>query len=268
VTLAETQAVFHACATGDASRRAEVAGRLVVGTAALPAAERLGIYAEMWGLRQREAMREDFPALAALLGGEPFDAVAAEYLAAFPSDHFDLGAIGRFLARHLRARPVPGRPDAADLAALERARVAVFFEAEADTVTSVALRGLRPERFSAARLRLVPALRVLRVRHDVSSLWRALVRGEPPPPPSPGRGAVAVWRSGFDVFHAVVPGDEADAVAAARRGAPLAEVLGAFEGRADPAAEALDAIESWFAEGWVAQVRALGAPGPGASFAE
>jgi hypothetical protein len=258
VTLAEVQARFHAAATGGDRGAGEPAG-LAAGSADLPAAARLRIYSDMWRVRQLAALREDFPALAAL-AGDGFDALAGAYLAAFPSDHFDLARLGRRLPRHLRADPGRGRPDAGDLAALEWARLAVFFEADAESAPARTLAGLDPPRFAAARLRLVPALRVLRLRHDVAPLWGALVRGEDPPLAAPGTAHLAVWRRGFDVFHAPLPAEEALALAAARRGRAIADVLAVFAGARDPVSAAFSAVESWFAEGWVAAVE--GAPAP------
>jgi hypothetical protein len=129
-----------------------------------------------------------------------------------------------------------------------------LFEAAAAAATVRALAGLTAGAFASARLRLVPALRVHRLRHDVAPLWGALVRGAPAPRPAPRETHLAVWRHGFEVFHAPVPADEARALAAARRGATLGEVLAAFQARPDPAAEALAAVESWFDEGWIAAV--------------
>jgi hypothetical protein len=258
--LADLQVWFHAAVTGGAARAD--AACAVAGSPALPAAEGVGVYADMWIVRQVAALREDFPALASLLGDERFDGMAAEYLASFPSDHFDLGRLGRRLSRHLRATG-RDRPDAADLAALEWARLAAFFEADAEGIGRGALLALPPARFAAATLRVVPALRALRLRHDVCEVWGALVRGEPPPPPAPRPAHVAVWRQGFEVFHAAIPPDEARALAMARRGAPLAAVLAEFEARPDPSSAALSALESWFAEGWIAAVGPLPPAIPG-----
>jgi hypothetical protein len=66
---------------------------------------------------------------------------------------------------------------------------------------------------------------------------------------------VAVWRSGFEVFHSSLPLDEAAALGAARAGDSLAGICAAFGGREEPAAAAHRALSGWLAEGWVVGTR-------------
>jgi Putative DNA-binding domain len=254
MTLADTQALFHAAVTrveGDRSLEVE---RCFTGSRDLPAAERLEIYADMYLWRLVDALREDYPKLAALLGDERFYALAEAYVREHPSHHHDLGRLGVHLPAFLRAHPDPGRPDLADLAALEWARSEVFFEAETEPARQDALAALSPEEFLEARLRLAPALRVLAVEHDAVGLWRALEHGEPAPPPAPGIHAMAVWRSRFEVFHTALELDEATALEAVASGDPLSRVCAAFAGREDATRAAFAAMTSWFDEGWIAAV--------------
>lgn len=266
MTLAETQAAFHALATR-AADPPSAAEDFLVGSPELGAAERVGIYADMYLWRLADALREDYPKLAALLGGERFLALAEAYARQHPSDRPDLGQFGRRLPAFLRRFPAPERGDLADLAALEWARSEVFFEAPATHAGRDALAGLGPEAFLDARLELVPAFRLLVLDHDAAAVWRLLERGEPAGPPLPGPVAVAVWRAGFDVFHARVDLDEALALEAAGRGEPMARVCAAFGRATDPAGAAFAALASWLDEGWVAAVlpraaSGAGSPGP------
>jgi hypothetical protein len=253
VRLAETQALFHALVTGDAP--AGAAERIAVSTPGLDAEERVGIYAGMYRARLVEALAADFPKLKRLLGDERFWALGVAYAAEHPSEDADLGRFGRNLAAFLRRHPSPDRPDVADLAALEWARSEVFFEASAEPLRREDL-ALAPEAFAPARLRFVPALRLVEGTHAAAPLWRALEVGELPPAPAPGPEAIAVWRNGFEVFHASLVPEEADALARALGGAALAHVCGAFAGLAEPAAAAFAALSSWVDDGWVAGVDA------------
>jgi hypothetical protein len=254
MTLAETQALFHAAVTraeGDRSREIQ---RCFTGSAELPAAERVEIYADMYLWRLVDALREDYPKLAALLGDERFYALAEAYVREHPSHHHDLGRLGVNLAAFLRAHPDPMRADLADLAALEWARSEVFFEGDIEPAREDVLASLAPEEFLEARLRLAPALRLLAVEHDAVQLWRAIEHCEPVPPPAPGIHAIAVWRTGFEVFHTALDLDEATALEGAASGDALSRVCAAFTARADAAAAAFDAIRSWFDEGWIVAV--------------
>jgi hypothetical protein len=253
MTLAETQAAFHALATR-AANPPSAAEDFFVGSSELGAAERIGIYADMYLWRLTDALREDYPKVAALLGDERFLALAEAYAREHPSDRPDLGQFGRYLPAFLRRFPAPERADLADLAALEWARSDVFFEAAATPAGRDALAGLEPHAFLDARLELVPALRLLVLDHDVAAVWRRLEDGEPAGTPAPDAIAVVVWRCGFDVFHSRVELDEARAVEAALAGEPLPRVCAAFERREDPAAAAFAALASWLDEGWIAAI--------------
>jgi hypothetical protein len=253
VTLAETQAAFHALATRDADPP-KAAEEFLVGSPELPAAERIGIYADMYLWRLTDALREDYPKLAALLGDERFLALADTYAREHPSDRPDLGQFGRHLPAFLRRFPAPERVDLADLVALEWARAEVFFGAPATPVARDSLAALGPDTFLDARLELVPALRVLTLDHDAAALWRRLEEDEPADASIANPTAVVVWREGFEVFHGRIELDEARALDAARAGDPLASVCAVFGQREDPAAAAFAALTSWFDQGWIAAI--------------
>jgi hypothetical protein len=254
MTLAETQALFHEAITSPTPLAGNRLETCFAGTSDLPAEERVAIYSNMYLWRLVDALRETFPNLVRQIGDERFAALAEDYLRRTPSDHHDIGRVGRRLAAFLRQYPDPNRPDLGDLADLEWARQEVFFAPPVEPAGPEAFAGLTPEGFARTGLVLSPALRVLVLDHAVAPLWRRLEDGAPPGPPSPGIFAMAVWRSGFDVFVAAIPLDEAAALEGAAAGDDLASVCGAFDDRDDPAAAAHAALSSWLEEGWIVAV--------------
>jgi hypothetical protein len=260
MTLAETQALFHAAAAGEGADPAALE-RCFAGTGPLPAAARIGIYAGMWLARQVGALGAEFPALAACLGEERFEALCRDYLRAHPSAHHDIGRLGHALAAFLREHPAPDRGDLGDLAELEWARSEAFFEAAPaeGPAGREALAALGPERFAAARLRLVPALRLLRLGHPAQESWARALRGEGPAPSGPAATWLAVWRGGHEVFHAPLGEAEARALGQALEGATLDQLCAAFAAEEAPAAAAFAALTSWLDEGWVAGIEEGGA---------
>jgi len=254
MTLAETQALFHEVLTGAEAVAPERLDACFAGTPDHPAVERVAIYATMYLWRLEDGLRETFPKLASHLGHERFSALAGDYLRRNPSEHHDVGQVGRRLADFLREHPDPERPDLADLAELEWARLQVFFAPPAEPIGPEAFSGLDEEAFTRTSLVLSPALRILVLDHAAAPLWRRLEDGEAPDPPSPGASTVAVWRSGFEVFHSPLSLDEAVALEGAASGDSLATICAAFADREDPAAAAHAALSSWLAEGWVVAV--------------
>ena len=250
--LAEMQRLFHQLATRAPGSEAVDPSAFLAGTPALDARARVGIYADMFIWRQIDALREDFPKLALLIGDAPFYAMAEEYLREKPSRHASLSELGRELPGFLREWSGEGaRADLADLAVLEWARAKVFEESNVEPASAERLRVLSPDALPHARLRFVPALRVLDLAHNLQPLWHALEEGAPPGPASPQHQWVAVWRKEFDVLHAPIDDDEAQALALARLGEPLGAVCEAFARRSDAVEAAFRAISSWFVEGWI-----------------
>ncbi|HZR07939.1 MAG TPA: DNA-binding domain-containing protein [Myxococcales bacterium] len=200
MTLAETQAQFWKALYGDAADASFVAGP-----------DRLHVYSSMFLFRQVDALRADFPEVAERLGDSGFFEQVRAYVREHPSEHPDLGQLGRHFAAFLKK----SNPELVELARLEWARSEVFLEAEATAI------GV--EEFARKlRIRLVPALRLA--------------------------GRTAVWRKGFEVQEAELPAVEARALELALSGAPFADVCGAF---GDPALafEALQSWigEGWLA---------------------
>ena len=253
MTLADTQASFFALVTEPERIRQGRALELFSGTAELPANERLRIYANMYLWRLVDALRNDFPKLATVLGEEEFFALTERYVRQHPSEHPDLGRVGRQLVRFLREHPDPiRRPDSADLAGLEQVRSEIFLEADADPIDAAAIAALGTANFAAARLRFVPALQLRHFEYEVALLWRSLDEEQPPPPPRRSPNEVAIWRKEFSVFHVVLATEEAEALRRAIRLAPLEEVCAAYAHHDSPAQAAFAALSSWFVEGWVA----------------
>jgi len=235
VNLAETQRLFWDLLRGE---RRPLEG--FVGTAELSASDRVAIYARMFLDRQVEALQESFPKVRAALGDDAFSEVASRYVLAHPSDHPDLGQIGRRFAGFLE------RADLADLARLEWARSEVFEAPHAEALSGEEFAKLAQDAaaFVTHRVRLIPALRLLRLGHDVGPLWDGSAKAAPERP-----SRLVVWRAGFEVFHVEVDAGEADAVQLAIDGAPLGEVCGAL---GDPA-RAVETLQGWLGEGFIAR---------------
>ena len=249
--LEALQTLFDGVLRGDVPESDARVREAFVSDGKLAADARLHIYADMFLVRQVDALRGEFPLVATLLGDHAFFDFAQKYIRAHPSEHPDIGQLGRKLPDFIRAHDVRG--DLAELAELEHARSTVFAAADALPVTWDALVALGQDAFASVRVKLVPALQTHVFAHDVEALVEALREGETPEPIAlEGKATLVVWRQGFEVFHVTLSAVEADALERARAGATLAEVCDAFANEDDAANVALSAIASWFNEGWIA----------------
>jgi uncharacterized protein (UPF0276 family) len=244
-TLAPTQTAMFEWITAGAE---PVGAEALVHGGALSAEERVGIYSEMYWLRMRDALREDFPSIVRELGDEDFEVLVAKYLQAHRSTHFSLSMAGRQMASFLETMTVEGAPYLSSLAALERARTECFVAPDSAVLELGALQALASA-FATARLVPGASLQVLTLSHDVVSRvsdGEANVEAR--------KTHVVVWRRDWRVLHAEVAADEADALRRVLAGQGVAEVCEAFVEREDPAGAAFAAIGSWVSEGMMASL--------------
>ncbi len=251
MNLAETQRLFWS------ALRRETEGDAVelcfTGSTELPAAERVEIYANMYVWRLVDALRADFPKVAALLGDEDFFQAMAAYIDQDPSESPDIGDMGRRLPEFLRKND-GGRPGLGDLAALEWARARVFLDAPATAIPATVLASVPPDRVPSVRLRFIAALRLLDFERTPLRLWQAIEAGETPGEPADHPGHAVVWRNGFEVFHLSLTDAEAEALRRAIAGDTLERVCEAFVEHEEGAAAAFAGMAVWFQEGWVTAV--------------
>ncbi len=232
------------------------AERFVHGGAVNPD-ERVGIYAEMYWLRMRDVLRDDFPRVLQVLGEENFDVLLAKYLKVHPSTHFSLNQAGRHFAAFADTVPIEGVSWLGSVARLERARTECFIAPDSPVLELEALQDLAST-FATAVLEPVAALQVLALEHDVLPFFED---GEAAV--EPRKTHVVVWRKidatqgarGFQVFHAAIPADEADGLTRLVAGQGVAEVCEAFADRQDPAGAAFAAIASWANERMLSALR-------------
>lgn len=246
--LAAQQAALFSLITRDGL--SAVDAELLVKGGALKPRARVDVYGEMYVLRTRDALRDDFPHVARLLGEKRYANVVAAYVDRYQSTHYSLARLGHAFAHHLARHPPKGaRADLADLATLEWARAEAFVAENAAVATQASMAALGAQ-LGAARLRFVPSFALVRTRHDVGALWAACEHGGTVPRAvKRGARAYLVWRKGLEVFHAEVAKDEAKAVEALQLGETVEAACLAFEKRRDPAKAAFTAIASWVTEG-------------------
>lgn len=132
------------------------------------------IYASGYLNRVRDALREDYRAVARILGDQSFDQLVQRYLLRFPPRAFDLAMVGDRLKLYIDSDPVTQQlPFLADLVVLERAISESFVAADRTVLTWADLTALAPQDAALLRLELQPSCVIVRSRWPLRDLWSA-----------------------------------------------------------------------------------------------
>jgi Putative DNA-binding domain len=172
--------------------------------------ERIEVYANAYYARLLECLRDEFPALLHAVGEEVFDGLSFGYLQSYPSTSYTLSDLGRHFVQFLEeTRPrdeddeSPSWPDfMIDLARLERTYSEIFDGPGAERLELLGVEGIqaiRPDEWPAARLVLVPCLRLLFLRYPVQDYATGVRKKEDPPLPDPEPTWLAVSRINYVV---------------------------------------------------------------------
>jgi hypothetical protein len=239
-------------------------GGLLRSDRALPAAERLAVYANAYFLRIRDCLREDFGALASVLGEAAFHDLVKTYLMAHPPSRPSLRHAGAQLAAHLRTEPFAAIFSqrcsyAADLADLEWAIVEAFYAPDAAAIGADAFAQLAPEDWADLRFELTPSLRTIacdwpvqRVREHFDEHANAPAQEGQPLAADPTQ--IRVWRRGERVlYRAIAPLDTAalEAAASGDSFGAICERVEAAVGDAEAPRIGVDLLASWLAAGLI-----------------
>lgn len=195
----------------------------LIDPAGRPARKRFDVYRNNVASGLTRALEQAFPVLRALLGDEFFAAMAGVFLRAHPPQSRVLMLYGDRMPDFLATfPPVAHLPYLADVARLEQALRESYHAADAPALPAADLAALPPEAFAACRLRLSPALRLVRSDWPIHGIWQAHVARTPAPAERRSEDVI-VLRPGFDPAPHRLPPGGAAFVAALAEGRPVAE---------------------------------------------
>lgn len=190
-------------------------------TSKADAAALLQVYRDAYLLRLIEALADDHPALAKLLGEDAFAALTRAYAAAHPSRHPSIRWFGAKLPGFLgQTPPWAERPWLAELAAFERSLRDAFDAADAAPIGLEAMAAVAPEAWPGLRFRFLPSLRRLDLAWSVARTWKEDAAPERLDAPV----AWAFWRPELVTEYRSLDPDEAWAIDAAGSGQTFAEL--------------------------------------------
>jgi hypothetical protein len=170
-----------------------------------------------------DALAAGFPVTSALVGEDFFRAMAGAFVRRHPPDAPILTRYGAGFPAFLeRFAPVAHLPYLPDTARLERALCESYHAADSIPIDPQELAEIPADDLASLRLRLAPALRLLRSDWPVHAIWAAHHGG---PPPEPGGQELLVARPGFDPVAHLLPAGSVAVVAALQAGESLGQAL-------------------------------------------
>lgn len=168
----------------------------------LTAAQRIGVYQEMFPLRMRDALASDYPGLEHFLGDRFMEFVTA-YTKAHPSMAYTLNRLGDHVPAFLgKQKTLKFRAFLKDLATLELAITECFDSPEASVLSPAALEAVPPARLGRAKLVTSPSLRLVALEWNAPE-YLDTVRDENHDHPKPKRtpSFLVVVRRSYSVYR-------------------------------------------------------------------
>lgn len=239
-------------------RTAAGAAELVAGDDRLSALERVEIYANMYFYRLLDAVKEDYPAVLAMIGDDEFHNLITDYLLAHPPSHPSLRYAGQHLAGFLAGhRLSQQRPYLSDLARLEWAILDSFDAPDSPLVSAAAMEAMEPRHWEEARFHATPSVQLLSFEWNADEIRRRARAGEPIEVPSRAPTWVRVWRRESSVYHRPVDGLELVCLRRFLAGDALAavcELAAERAGEERAAALVVSLLRRWLDDGLFASV--------------
>ncbi|HEX7815728.1 DNA-binding domain-containing protein [Dyella sp.] len=218
------------------------------------AGTRLAIYHHAYRARLREALAIEYPGLA-LMAGKSFATLAAGYIEAHPSGHYNIRWHGAGLAAFLDyGLPWRERPALGDMARLDWAISTVFDAVDEPALLAQDLASLAPEDWATLQLHPQDKLQILVTPYNVAAFRKAADLGQARPRLRRHRQPVSllIWRDGMEVRYRALDTDELAVLEAAIAGANFTELcdrLGQFHGQEQAPARMVQLLQGWLAGG-------------------
>ena len=249
---------------GDAAIADEVAAH-VTGNSRLTPAEQVDIYRRQYWLRHIDALADDYPGVAHLLGDEGFEAFLRAYLLAHPPRHKSLRDLGCDIVAFGEGYAFPEalRAVTLEMLAYEHAFVDMFDGAEPPPLDPQKLVAMPEDAWERARVVIHPLLVHRRVRFPVHRLRLEAKTTDVEPrtaPPIEAPANLVLYRDDNRIRFEELDGTAFALLDALARGEPLGPACEQIAATLTPeAAEQLGAqvgpwFQDWTARRWIVDV--------------
>lgn len=220
------------------------------------AEQRLSVYHHGYRTRLRDALKNEFTGLQCM-AGRHFHVLLDTYVAAHPSEHYNIRWYGADLASFLdETHPWCDKPQLAEMAYVDWA-ISTAFDAEDELCIGIAdLSSVPPHAWANLRLGMQKHLRVLTVTHNIDAFRRSADAGTKRPHLRRFAHArrVLVWRKETTVHYRTLDQDEWQVLGAALDGetfAALCERLAAHHDESAAMSRMVLLLQRWLGAGLI-----------------
>lgn len=195
-----------------------------------PATARFDVYRNNVAVGLTEALETGFPVIRKLIGEENFSAIAGVFLRRHPPASPVLFMYGVEFPGFLRGfEPLQHLGYLGDVAAVEMAIRQSYHSADAPPIDPARLGDVPAERLGDLRMRLAPALRLVRSPWPIHDIWAFNTYNDRPKPRAEAQD-VLVTRTEFDPVPHLLPVGGAALIEALQSGRTLGEAADAAAG--------------------------------------
>jgi hypothetical protein len=219
---------------------------------------RLTIYRNAYRLCLIEVLSTDYEVLRAYMGGAPFDALADDYVAAYPSTFRNVRWFGSKLAEFLESRHA-GPSVLSELAQFEWSLGLAFDALDEAAVRFEQLTAVPQEAWADLRFRFHRALMCLDLHTNAVGIWQDIKnnRHEHTLEAFNEPKTWVIWRKDWSPFFRSLQEDEASALKATISQQSFGELcagLCTWVAEEEAAARAAGILRGWVEEGWIVQL--------------
>lgn len=219
----------------------------------IDATARLHVYRNGYYLRLVEILQRDYAVLYEIMGADAFDAMARDYLDAFPPHHFSVRHVGKYLPKFLKNTK---HCDAnyCELAEFAWAVHVALYAADAEILALDDLAQLSPEKWTAMKLSLHPSVQLLRCRFNTMERWQSNNHGQGDIPSEPLLEARyhLIWRYEREAYFCALTPEQSYLIHAIATGASfgdLCEAMLQHFSEEEAVQWVANTLQTWLAEG-------------------
>ena len=190
------------------------------------ATKRFDVYRNNVAVSLSDAMEAAFPVVRKLVGDEFFRALAGVYIRKFPPSSPLMMYYGEHLPQFLtRFEPTKNHRYLPDIARVELAIRKAYHAADAEPIDGQALGAVAPDDLMALRLKIAPAVHVVRSEdYPIHAIYTYNTR-EDAPKPTAGAECVLITRPAFDPMIHKISATDAACIEALQNGKSLGMAL-------------------------------------------